>query len=187
MFEMPDGWYESVKSGHFPQNSILVRTIIPLLGNMIRFSTLRDHGIDHTRRVCLYAEILSWEYGAECFPAVLAAFCHDAGRTMDGREPDHGTKSWMICEEAIRSLVDKKYIGIMKRAITGHTDAQTSTDPIIASVWDADRIDLMRFGHPPVLSKLDPGRFSRPKALRLAEMLIDIDFGFARDDGFNGK
>jgi hypothetical protein len=180
MFDKPEYWLDSVKAGVFPRNSLLVETVLPLVQQRISLPALQDHGIEHVRRVCLYAEILAHTYGADPFAAVLAAYCHDAGRGQDGSDHDHGKQSWVMCSSIIVELVEPARVGSVELAITGHTDGRVCEDPLVAALWDADRIDLIRFGRPPVLEKLDARRFSRPEALRLAELLLPVDLGFAR-------
>jgi HD superfamily phosphodiesterase len=179
MFEKPLHWLDAVTQKCFPSNSILVREILPKLHRFRLLNDLNHHGAAHVYRVCLYAEILAWEYQADPFAATLAAYCHDAGRLQDGTESGHGAQSWEKCEGIIRPLVNTQQAESIKNGIILHTEGQTSRDPLIAALWDADRIDLIRFGHPPILSKLDPARFSRPEALKLAELMLPIDLEFA--------
>jgi HD superfamily phosphodiesterase len=179
MFEKPHQWLDMVKQKCFPPNCILVREILPQLHDKIRINELDNHGALHVYRVCLYSEILAWQYGADPFASTLAAYCHDIGRSLDGTEHGHGAKSWEKCGEIIRQMVTIEQAECIKNAIVLHTQGLTSKDPITASLWDADRIDLIRFGHPPVLQKLDPARFSRPEALNLAKLMLPVDLNFA--------
>ena len=179
MFEKPQQWFDEVKQCRFPKNCILVQEILPQLQNIIPINELDHHGAAHVFRVSLYAEILAWEYGADPFAATLAAYCHDSGRSKDGKDFDHGLKSWEKCGVIISQMVTDKQSESIKNAIILHTNGLTSTDPLIAALWDGDRIDLIRFGHPPILEKLDPERFSHPEALKLAGLLLPVDLDFA--------
>jgi len=172
LFPRPDQWLENLKQGILPENSLLVKEIEPLLGKAFPLPDFLYHGRSHNQRVVLFSEILAYEYGADAFFTCIAAYCHDLGRINDGTDPDHGQRSWQICKHYLQDILPPPQFNLAQIAIENHSDGTVSSDPLIASIWDADRIDLIRFGRPPVLEKLDPHRFSNPTALKLAALLI---------------
>jgi len=179
MFERPSEWLASVINGQYPKYALLATHIEPLLSPQLPLPAHRDHGAAHIRRVALYAEILSYAYGADPVAAVAAAYCHDLGRIQDGKDADHGRRGWALCKPILESRLPTVMSPSLQYAIEMHSAGQISDDPIVAALWDADRIDLMRFGRPPVLSKLDASRMSRPEAMHLAATVIEFDLSYS--------
>jgi hypothetical protein len=114
--------------------------------------------------------MLAHEYGADPLSAVVAAYCHDTGRIDDTKDPEHGKRSWQRCAEVVSLRFPTVSLEVMRLAIEDHPLGNTSNVPLIASLWDADRIDLMRFG-----SELDSRFFSDPRSLTLASILDAAD------------
>ena len=180
MFEQPLRWLDDARAGRFPAASLVRRFVLPAIGDALAPPELARHGGAHMRRVALYAEILAYSYGADPRYAALAGWCHDCVRTSDGREAGHGWASWQRAEPVLRQRFTDLPWESLREGVVDHSDGRLSDDPLVAALWDADRIDLMRFGKPPRLSKLDRKRFSRPEiALDLAATVIHLDFGFA--------
>jgi uncharacterized protein len=174
MFRVPNGWLAEAKLGNYPVASLWQRKIAPALEARLPLGESPVHGYEHARRVGLFAEILAWQYGADMFAAVVAAYCHDCARENDGPDPGHGARSWQRCAGVLRDLFPGLPMKALRLAIEDHSLGSTTQAPLIASLWDADRIDLMRLGY-----ELDPLRFSRPEALRLADLMRSVDLGFA--------
>jgi HD superfamily phosphohydrolase YqeK len=156
-----------------------VTEVEPALRGALPLPDIQDHGASHIRRVCLYAEILAYEYGADPLAAVVAGYCHDVGRLRDGKDPEHGRRGWEMSRETLNRQFPHLVSCDLQFAIEHHTAGWTSDIPLIAALWDADRIDLMRFGRPPVLHKLDASRMSRPLAMALAERVIGLNLAYS--------
>lgn len=129
------------------------------------------HGYEHARRVGLFAEMLARTYGADPLFAVVAAYCHDCGRLNDGEDPEHGKRSWQRCADSVSRLFTGAPLDQLRVAIEEHPLGMTSDVPLIAALWDADRVDLMRLGY-----KLESRFFSDSRAMKLAETLRVVDF-----------
>jgi hypothetical protein len=171
IFEKPVGFLEGIRRHEFPDSPLWGRVANELSGE-VTLSDSAIHGHEHAKRVALFAEMLACEYGADPLAAVVAAYCHDCGRVNDDKDPEHGKRSWARCAAAVSQRFPTVPMEMLRTAIEEHPFGKISTEPLIAALWDADRIDLMRFGP----NKLESRFFSNSRALKLASVLDGYDF-----------
>jgi len=83
-------------------------------------------------------------------PTVVQLFCylHDCCSIHDGQEPEHGPAAAFFIKQnrTLFSFLTAQEFKLLVDACAGHTDHQLSTSPTIGTCWDADRLDLGRFG-----------------------------------------
>lgn len=112
----------------------------------------RLHGLDHWFRVWQNAQMLSGlEQGADLEVVALYALFHDAMRVNDGEDPGHGMRGYKLWERInqrydliLGKLLTARRQELLFEACVQHSDGECSTDPTIATCWDADRLDLHR-------------------------------------------
>jgi MoaA/NifB/PqqE/SkfB family radical SAM enzyme len=109
-----------------------------------------NHGGDHIMRVVRNAEMLAKiNCPGAIFNAIIAASLHDIGRI--GKKEKNKTHALRGAEIAGKML--KKYFSDCDidsekiiYAIRHHSEGKVSNDPLIGTIWDADRLDLERVG-----------------------------------------
>ncbi|MHC4953405.1 MAG: HD domain-containing protein [Planctomycetota bacterium] len=115
------------------------------------------HGLSHWQRVKENGLAIALHTGANPVAVEAFAFLHDCCRESDGTDPHHGPRAAAFA----RSLLGKALIlageefAHLEEAIQNHTQGRRSRHPLIATCWDADRLDLGRVGvrpHPRFLS-----------------------------------
>jgi HD domain len=173
IFQSPEGFLDAIRSRQFPKSS-LWEYVVSQLSDTIPLNDSPEaiHGYQHAKRVGLFAEILAHEYGADPLSAVVGAYCHDCGRRSNGDVGSltgHGRRSWARCSEVISTRFPTVSLDVLQEAIEDHSLGKTTSVALIASLWDADRIDLMRFGAG--LNGLDSTLLSDSRALKLASIL----------------
>lgn len=107
------------------------------------------HGYTHWRQVELNALKLADEYMSvnrkilTCF-----AYLHDCMRFDEGFDPEHGKRGRDYVKLLPLSLfdIDNKDIELLLYAIEHHNSGKVSDDITVGICWDADRLDLIRFG-----------------------------------------
>ena len=130
-----------------------------------------EHGVPHWVRVWNNARRL-----AEIVPGVnpgydmhvLAwfAFLHDCKRRDDGADPGHGQRAYEYAKglwHAGRLALDPDRMLLLREALVGHSAGYLESDPVVKVCWDADRLDLVRFGVRP-----DPRRMCTEEGARMA-------------------
>lgn len=111
------------------------------------YSGLVLHGLEHVRRVVDYAtEIAQAECPDNINDVVLAAYLHDIGRNDDNGGNEHAMHGAIITAELLRQHWPESDHDKIIFAIRYHADGQTTDDPLIGSLWDADRLDIGRAG-----------------------------------------
>lgn len=102
------------------------------------------HGISHLREVSLLAgELAPPEFKKA---AMIAGFLHDIGRKNDFGGRQHAIDSAIIARPLIANIWPQCDIEKICYAIEHHADGLTTCDPLIGSIWDADRLTLSRLG-----------------------------------------
>jgi uncharacterized protein len=128
------------------ETSALIQTILQ------QYALASDglHGVSHWARV--------WENGTRIAQATtganlrvvrLFAFFHDAKRTNDGHDPQHGLRgadyAASLRTTLLQELSDAEF-ELLYAACAYHTDGLTDHHPTVQACWDADRLDLNRVG-----------------------------------------
>lgn len=75
------------------------------------------------------------------------AFLHDCCRVSESRDDEHGPRAALLVEQlyALGHLfLSKELRSRLVFAIAEHSNARTTTDPLVGVCWDADRMDLPR-------------------------------------------
>ena len=124
------------------------------------------HGWDHTERVASYAQIIARKSCPQYLEDVtIAAFFHDIGRIDDSKGPIHAIEGAKIVQSVVPEFWPNSQIESIIFAVRHHADraapnrkfpttgnyedlmGERIIPEIVASVWDADRLDLARFPH----------------------------------------
>ncbi len=123
-----------------------------------------EHGPAHWRRVASFGLKIAEETAADPTVVRLFAMFHDAGRVDEEHDPGHGTRGAALAVRFHRQgLLDleQRRLHLLLEACDAHTETVRHTDPTIATCFDADRLDLARYG-----MKVDP-RFLNTAAAKL--------------------
>lgn len=108
------------------------------------------HGISHWARVKDNGMRLCEEYpDADKDVVELFAWLHDIERMNDGTDPEHGPRSAvLIVEELLGNYftLEEQQAEDLIIAIRDHSKGQTDGTITVQICWDADRLDLGRFG-----------------------------------------
>lgn len=111
------------------------------------------HGVSHWMRVIQYGLEMAEETGADKNLIVLFGLLHDSRRDDDGSDFEHGPRAARYLKtlqrEALLNLTTKD-MGILSDACAGHTSGfgPCYTPCVtIQTCWDADKLDLHRFGY----------------------------------------
>lgn len=95
----------------------------------------------------------------------MFALLHDAGRTDEDQDPDHGLRSAGIVIELDRGrwfTFTAREMELLLFAVRWHPNGYTTSNPTIGACWDADRLDLGRVDVEP-----DPSMLSTDEAKSL--------------------
>jgi uncharacterized protein len=130
----------------------------------------RLHGVSHWTRVIEHGRALAGRTpGADATTVTLFGLFHDAMRDHDGEDPRHGARGAALAGELLPRL--RPHGGLtgsqwrkLATACREHTAGLVTYDPTIGCAWDADRLDLQRFGVAP-----DPRLLSTAAARRAVE------------------
>jgi uncharacterized protein len=125
------------------------------------------HGLAHSLRAAHFAKMIAKsECPGSLDDTIIGAFLHDIGRTDDSNDRTHASRSAEIAEELLkRHWPDLNHEKILF-AIMRHGDGLISEDPIIGTIWDADRLDLSRLG-----IKINPELISTEKARQILTLM----------------
>jgi uncharacterized protein len=124
------------------------------------------HGPAHWLRVMDYGRMLGEKNGANLKVVALFGLIHDARRISDRHDPCHGARAASYARDLAREgrlRVSSRDLDVLCIACEGHTAGRTHPDLTVRTCWDADRLDLRRFGW-----EIDPGRLNTPEAVELA-------------------
>lgn len=106
------------------------------------------HGVVHWARVYENGVRLVASTGADVEIVALFALFHDSCRVNEARDDGHGLRGGELARSlrgALVNLEDARF-ELLHSACSRHTDGLISSNPTIASCWDADRLDLGRVG-----------------------------------------
>jgi len=152
----------------------IVKEVDLICRSNFSFSASKLHGIDHLRQVAYLAGRFALITGASLKPTVIGGYLHDWARHDDYGGNEHAHKSAELAKRIIKknwpNIDSEKII----KAIYFHADGLVSNDPLIGSIWDADRITLTRLGIMP-----DPKLLSTKIAKRFYNMFIKHNNIFA--------
>ena len=116
-----------------------------------RLGANSPHGLQHWCQVERNALQLALSTGADRTVIRLFAILHDVAREDDMFDPDHGRRAAALLPALNHRLfhISEEQLSELQAAIAGHADGFCSDDPTIGTCWDADRLDLIRFGTAP--------------------------------------
>jgi uncharacterized protein len=115
----------------------------------------RIHGLDHWWRVWKTSILLSAGDGHVDMEVVaLYALFHDSMRMTDGEDRSHGMRGIRLWERwkdvsppgYVDDIFSRNQEELLFEAIAEHSEGLQTTNPTIATCWDADRLDLHRKG-----------------------------------------
>lgn len=111
------------------------------------------HGLAHWRQVEENGRLLAERTGGVAEDVVrLFAVLHDSQRLHDGEDPGHGPRAAQYASslrgQGLLDLPDNEF-ELLDFACRWHTSGQLSSNPSIATCFDADRLDLSRVGVQP--------------------------------------
>lgn len=124
--------------------------LLEFIHNRFRIDWDGRHGISHWARVKDNGLRLCEKYPeADKTIVELFAWLHDIERVNDGSDPEHGPRcAVLIVEELLGpylSLTEQQAADLII-AIRDHSKGQTDGNITVRICWDADRLDLGRFG-----------------------------------------
>lgn len=128
----------------------------------------RYHGFRHMRNVEAFGDLLAKRTeGVDNDVVHWFAYLHDIERKKDYDDPDHGKRVPAFID-LIRNtyLIDltNEQIELLKKACELHNSTHKTGNPTIDVCFDADRLDLPRFG-----IKTDPGKMATQLGMDLAK------------------
>jgi len=132
-----------------------------------RLGAESPHGPAHWERVERVGLTLATATGADPFVVRLFAWFHDAGRVAEEHDPGHGTRGAALAVGFHRRgllPLSHRRLALLIEACDGHTEVLSHVDPTIATCFDADRLDLVRYSG----TKVDPRLLNTIEAKRWA-------------------
>jgi HD superfamily phosphodiesterase len=133
------------------------------LGAFCSCGGLGLHGFDHLGRVAILAGRLARAVGEDVESAVVMGFLHDSARKDDGGGCLHAIESAVLARKLLLEFYPQMDRGRICDSIKRHADGETTSDLMVACLWDADRLELKRLGR-----VVDPDLLSTEIAKRLA-------------------
>lgn len=121
------------------------------------------HGPGHWLRVMAYGRLLAAQNGAGLKVLALFGLLHDARRFFERRDPGHGARAAVYARRlAGEGLLEvpSRELDLLCRACAGHTGGLGHPELTVATCWDADRLDLHRFGW-----EIDPAQLNTAEAV----------------------
>jgi len=110
------------------------------------------HGLGHWRRVEQFGLEIAATSGADRDVVSHFALFHDSCRLNDGHDPEHGPRGAALARrffKAGRLGLSENQMELLHEACTDHTYVHYSSNPTVATCFDADRLDLGRVGITP--------------------------------------
>lgn len=106
------------------------------------------HGVRHWARVRQYARAMAAGTEVSLDTVTLFALLHDCCRVDDGHDPCHGPLAAALVRDLNGTLYHLCALeeDRLMAAIDGHSEGRLSADLTVQICWDADRLDLGRFG-----------------------------------------
>lgn len=132
--------------------SLALAQIIHHATNGFKLDLQGTHGMPHWNRVNQRALELAEVTGANRKVVTLFAYLHDVCREDENEDAQHGQRG-AANALALSAIYDMHLSHpekmLLHDAIFAHSEGKLSDDPIIATCWDADRLDLWRVGITP--------------------------------------
>jgi uncharacterized protein len=133
------------------QKLVSFEKIVLFARNEARLSSSPYHGERHWLRVALAGLKISEKVrAADPVVAVYFGLLHDVCRVSDGFDIKHGPRASSLIGKLAKGgglMLTPDQLHLLRRACATHTHGITSDDPTIGVCWDADRLDLRRFGY----------------------------------------
>lgn len=106
------------------------------------------HGELHWRAVAAAGIEIASSVSERSDIALAFGMIHDSQRERDDWDPDHGVRAanWLICSVTLASLIGTEERELLASACLYHDRGMTTQNPLIGTLWDADRINLWRVG-----------------------------------------
>lgn len=135
------------------------------------------HGWPHWSRVRENGLRLAEQTGANAAVVELFALLHDARRTSDGRDREHGPRAALLAQSlaGLAFQLDPLDLELLMTACREHSDGLMDGDPTVLTCWDADRLDLGRVGIRPYAGRL---------CTEAARDPVTLDWAFRRSVGW---
>ena len=127
--------------------------------------TLKEglHGLNHVKRVVENAKTIAKNECPNHYDdIVMGAYLHDIGRVNDNGGNEHALQGFEISKQLLAKYWPHLDHRKILTAIKEHADSLITDDPLIGSIWDADRLDLTRLG-----IKINPELLSTKTAKKL--------------------
>lgn len=142
---------------HFPTDSNFGfnPNIEKIINVILKYCTHEGHGIQHCVNVEANAMLLGKKFDVTVVRTF--AYLHDILK-KDIADKEHGPRAADFIEEwryTLLSYLDDTQFGKLQDAIRYHTSLNRTNDPTINACFDADRLDLTRYG-----VVLDPERMA---------------------------
>ena len=126
------------------------------------------HGPPHWKDVARFGIEFAGHAGGDPAVAFIFGAMHDTQRVNDHDDPDHGYRAAELAR-LIRNtdlgFLSDSQMAKLEYGLEFHDTGQTSNDPTIGAMWDADRVTLWRVGVEPsaefmstALAKANPSR-----------------------------
>jgi hypothetical protein len=113
------------------------------------------HGQDHWRRVAeIGLELARKTPGADARVVLLFALWHDALRSNEDDDPEHGVRAAKLMADlpGLAAPLNEEKRRELGKALADHARGLTTTNATIVCCWDADRLDLGRLASSPTRS-----------------------------------
>lgn len=127
------------------------------------------HGEGHWKRVCAIGRRIGEQEGADLEIVELFALFHDLCRIGGGVDRGHGHRAAELarrCRGLLFELPDDERFAVLWAALAGHDRRDLSHDDItVRTCWDAERLELPRFGITPQPSLLYTETARRPDVI----------------------
>ena len=108
----------------------------------------RVHGVGHWDRVAIFGQLL-YQDGADMDVIRAFAYLHDSERQSNAVDNEHGIRASKLIDtirDTLLGYLSDMQIEKLKQACELHTIAHKTGDITIDICFDADRIDLFRYG-----------------------------------------
>lgn len=108
----------------------------------------RVHGVEHWDRVAIFGQLL-YQDGADMDVIRSFAYLHDSERQSNAVDVDHGIRASKLIDtirDTLLGYLSDMQIEKLKQACELHSVAHKTGDITIDICFDADRIDLFRYG-----------------------------------------
>ena len=151
-----------------------VTQIIEQASREFKINLHGHHGLPHWHRVHQRGLKLAQTTGANIKVVTCFAFLHDACRHNEHDDPQHGQRGAAnaLALNAFGNLgLNESEEKLLCEAIYDHSNGKLSTDPTIATCWDADRLDLWRVGMTPAARFLSTNAAKAMLKLEIAQQL----------------